>query len=473
MSNSSPEPSTVESDALRGAFQAWHDEATPTVQGDLTRYLGVYATDQWHLASDGNYRRGPVAEHVWRPDAINELQALASYTALHDAVAASSELGRLMGQLVGTALGLSSMNLWMLATAVLPSPDDLANDTDTSSFDTRYQRMLEQAIAQEAEYEVLYLLQGVSLGDDSLELEPDLKLQRLTPEEVSLALRSGLLTHPFASLGVYQLQDGAAFALKRTWRLPRIIGGGLTQAQRDEVRELSDPRGLGAQLTQCLSLLSSDSIFVTGTMTRRIDTDFTTFAGATSFRALPVPMLGGAWLRLDSAQSADLQELWKRLRDEYFSRNKALALAVRRLGFATQRDRPEDRLIDVLIAAEAFYLTDAAGDTKDRGELKYRLALRAAVWSDGTIDNWSRREVFAQVKCGYDLRSIAVHGGEPKPRDVKVRGERATLVEAVHATEDIVRGALRKAIMQTTAGNRLIIPWEDLVLPDETASSGS
>lgn len=469
MSNGCPEPSAVEFDELRPAFNAWHDLAVAVVQRDLTRFLGAYTADQWHLADDGYYRRGPVTEHVWAPAGISELEGLSSYATLREAVAGSSEFGPLMGALVGTPLGLSSVNLWGLAMAALPSPDDLASGADTSSFNARYQYLLEQLTAREAEYKVLYFLQGVSFEGDRLELEPDLALERLTPAEVSSALASGLLKNPFTSFGVYQLQASAAFALKKTWRLPRIFGGELTQAQRDEVKELSDPKELGPQLIQCLSLLSGDSVFVTGTLTKRIDTDFTMFANMTSFRALPVPVPGAAWLQLDGLKAARLQELWKRLRDESFSQNRALALAVRRLGFATQRDRLEDRLIDVLIAAEAFYLTDAAGDAKDRGELKYRLALRAAVWSDGTIDSWNRREVFAQMKCGYDLRSIAVHGGEPKPRDMKVNGELATLAEVVQATQDIVRGALHKAILQITPGRRLVIPWEDLVLPDGTA----
>jgi hypothetical protein len=130
----------------------------------------------------------------------------------------------------------------------------------------------------------------------------------------------------------------------------------------------------------------------------------------------------------------------------------------------------EDRLIDVFVAAEALYLTDI-GDTKDRSGMRYRLALRAALWLDGDPPGWSQRQVFRQMKVGYDVRSAIVHGGSPDPRDLRVKGQRAPLDEVVEACETIVKGGLRRAFRQMTATRRPFrVQWEDdLIFSDEHA----
>jgi Apea-like HEPN len=231
-----------------------------------------------------------------------------------------------------------------------------------------------------------------------------------------------------------------------------------------KVQDLSED---SEQLLQSLSLLTSERISITGQSTFREDSDFTAFGKATWFRAHPAPRpFTGPGYTVNAAGCQELQNIWTLAHNESVPQNKALALALRRLGFATRHDRPEDRLLDIFIASEAFYLTDSAGDAKDRGELKYRLALRAAVWSEGTLDDWSKRQVFQHMRRGYDVRSTIAHGGEPKPTDLKVKDDRVDLRTFVHTTEEIVRAALYKSLRQASGtGTRLVIPWDDLILP--------
>jgi hypothetical protein len=58
-----------------------------------------------------------------------------------------------------------------------------------------------------------------------------------------------------------------------------------------------------------------------------------------------------------------------------------LANAVRRFSYACERDRPDDRLVDLMIAAESLFLGGESGPG-NRGELSYRLSLRAAFFID-------------------------------------------------------------------------------------------
>ena len=67
-----------------------------------------------------------------------------------------------------------------------------------------------------------------------------------------------------------------------------------------------------------------------------------------------------------------------------------------------------DAHIDTRIALETLYLTDT-GDERDRGELRFRVALRGA-WHSGD-DPECRREIFATLRKAYDRGSIVVHTG--------------------------------------------------------------
>lgn len=81
----------------------------------------------------------------------------------------------------------------------------------------------------------------------------------------------------------------------------------------------------------------------------------------------------------------------------------AIANVIRRLYYARTRIRPEDQLLDVIIAAETLYGGDG------RSEKTYRLAVSAALLADASSNE--RAGIYKEFKDAYDLRSEIVHGG--------------------------------------------------------------
>jgi hypothetical protein len=149
---------------------------------------------------------------------------------------------------------------------------------------------------------------------------------------------------------------------------------------------------------------------------------------------------------MSNAESVELGKVWPLLRHPgLLRRNKGLALALRRLSYQAQRERPEDELLDTMIAAEALYLSDM-GKAADRGELRYRLALRAALWSELEPTGFTKREVLGIMKSAYDARSAIAHGGTPKPDDMKMRGEKVPLAHLAKAAKSITTAGCRKAL---------------------------
>jgi hypothetical protein len=68
----------------------------------------------------------------------------------------------MMGQPVGTGMGLSQFSLWQLAGAALPPASEIASRTPSVSFEDRYAELMRQMLQTEATYETVCFLQGVS-----------------------------------------------------------------------------------------------------------------------------------------------------------------------------------------------------------------------------------------------------------------------------------------------------------------------
>jgi hypothetical protein len=141
-------------------------------------------------------------------------------------------------------------------------------------------------------------------------------------------------------------------------------------------------------------------------------------------------------------------------------RDKALGNALRRFSYAGERTRrADDRLVDLMIVAEALFLSES-GDPESRGELQYRLALRAAFFLT-KIAGSQRRYIFELVKRAYKARSSLVHGDTVDT--VKLpNGKEIRLEEFADAMEDLMRSAVKKRVAIATEGRKM--DWESLIL---------
>jgi len=89
--------------------------------------------------------------------------------------------------------------------------------------------------------------------------------------------------------------------------------------------------------------------------------------------------------------------------------------ALRRFGYAAERTLPEEEIVDLMIAAESLFLSDIG--KRDRGELRHRLAMRAAALRGLTADE--RMQMSKVMRNAYDARSVIVHGGIPSENELR------------------------------------------------------
>jgi len=252
----------------------------------------------------------------------------------------------------------------------------------------------------------------------------------------------------------FEASDSNSFALKKRVRVPVIV--------RESGRQGASPDLSAAQpfinllqtfedvvtLQQCFALMTDERIQVSSILMAAREGGFLGSDTGTQNQTISLNWRPDSGLIFGASRCVDLRRIWRILHGDALLGDKALGLALRRLSFATQRTMPEDRLLDVFIAAEAFYRKEA-DERRDRGgSTGLRVAERAATWSEGTLPGWSRDEVFQQMRSGYRARNAVAHGDGPKADNLKVMGKQASLDEVVRATEGIVRSGLYKAIQQ-------------------------
>jgi len=136
-------------------------------------------------------------------------------------------------------------------------------------------------------------------------------------------------------------------------------------------------------------------------------------------------------------------DLWRKYREIDFSQDKALNIAIKRYNDSFVRREIEDRIIDLMIAFEAFFLTK-----DEKMELTFKLALRTAIFFGGV----DRENLFEFMKKAYSARSEIVHGIKPIDKIKVKKGintkefDEYTLQEFLNKLEEIFRECLLKYI---------------------------
>ncbi|HEX7402246.1 MAG TPA: hypothetical protein VF369_08715 [candidate division Zixibacteria bacterium] len=110
-----------------------------------------------------------------------------------------------------------------------------------------------------------------------------------------------------------------------------------------------------------------------------------------------------------------------------------IELALDRFNYAYDRKRPEDKLIDYMIAFETLYLKK-----EDEGEYGYRMSMRVASLLGKIPDE--RKQIFLDLKKAYRLRSKIVHGSK------KIDNNKLISVHKVSKIEQHLRRSIQEFI---------------------------
>ncbi|MCH1886194.1 HEPN domain-containing protein [Leptospira interrogans] len=136
-------------------------------------------------------------------------------------------------------------------------------------------------------------------------------------------------------------------------------------------------------------------------------------------------------------------------------------MALRRFADGTLRPNLEDQIIDLLISAEAIYLSSGGSD---QGELNIDWRIGRALFLER--DPKKQKEIFDFMKKAYDIRSKFVHGSGSKisfPK--KEDGKKMNLHEFEERTREIMKRAIFEVfdLAYQSKDSKFSINWNELL----------
>jgi hypothetical protein len=286
-------------------------------------------------------------------------------------------------------------------------------------------------------------------------LEPNLIIDALSEAEVAVAVGFG---GGLKSLSVDERTVARTFAIKTTFESRLFVAGvpAADEPHEQATREEAESRAS--------ALLRALQVFKRGRVSASATFQYTARFGAETSPVQGSVGPGFGWHAAEPYVLVDdevtgFREFWLAFKEIHA--RSVISSALRRFNFAADRALPDDEIVDLMIAAEALFLQEI--DERYRGELSYRLALRAASFLGKTLQE--RLRLFKFMRRAYNARSVVVHGGVHRGDDLKrLDGTPATVHEFADDLEDVVRDALRLAIRAIADGEAFPPAWEELAL---------
>lgn len=265
-----------------------------------------------------------------------------------------------------------------------------------------------------------------------IELDDDLSIEKLSKKDISYLLNQGIpLGH---SVNADRADLPFPYAIFRRWKSRKTFGENSNATGESDLE-------IVPQTIAFLQLFKYGTLHPVTTVRR--SSGF--FSSGTAFSLGHFrPGLRSSY-RLTGNEMEAFRTFWK---DLYSARNRIpgnLKLALRRYSLSDLRPNIEDSMVDLLIAAEAIFLTDSDA------ELSYRLSHRAAHFLSPT-DRSKQREIFTKMKKAYEVRSKIVHGTEIKNLKLPIKkdGNRMMMWEFYEET----RGLIRESLIQMLSEQR-------------------
>lgn len=329
-------------------------------------------------------------------------------------------------------------------------------DFDANHFESEYTRFEGVYYCSDIVYEVIAPLPGISIAR-SLRLSDDLEITSVPLEEFDRTARkmkgrsSG---HPF--------HDNVCI-VRTECRLPKVVGDDHApnpQAREEDLRTQRAVHDRIEEVVNALRVAGIESAYSSAIIHRPSKWAFDQdrfFRGRFQPDLFYVSNLEDQWL-------AGFEQFWQSFQTAATKKRRFLDVAIRRFGYAHERQRAEDRIIDLMISAESLFFSDYNKDNYI-GEIRYRLSLRAALFL--ASDPESQRTVFRWMRDAYDLRSKLAHGGDVSSTTLPKRsdGTKVDIEVFVGAIQTYIRLAIVKAIhlVNDPSAPKYLVEWDELV----------
>jgi hypothetical protein len=288
-------------------------------------------------------------------------------------------------------------------------------------------------------------------------LATGLEIDVLNDEEVAAALALGA---GLKGLSLDERMVSATFGIRSFFESRLYVGGVPPTESEQEMAVRDQARERAERVLLALRLFKAGRVSSSGTFECVISVGDAVSPASGSFGWSFGWHAGDPYV-LKAQDYEPFRKLWSEL--EKVHERPVLAGALRRFTFAVDRLLPEDKIVDLLIAAESLFFSDIS--KKDRGEYRFRLSTRVALLLGET--RGERMQIAKFMRHAYDARSGIVHGGDPGEKNLRaLNGDRASATECASVLEELLRRALQVAISRLADGEKFPPKWDELMFAD-------
>jgi len=268
------------------------------------------------------------------------------------------------------------------------------------------------------EFTIAGRLHGVNLEIDLIELEPNISLIRLNENDINE--RQPLINDLFSISSIPTIRDysdsNVEIRIKKSYKIVPNIEGSYFDTNNEAESDLQ---------LKLDNVVKAIKLYHPG-----------------NYQIYPMSVCSPLMFGIESAQSrtsepraisafnnvifsnADIDSLRKTfyIVRESMSDDNVLKRSFLRFLIGIDEPRPEERLVDFVIAWESLLLT--VNGTDNHSELNYRFSLNGASVSvavNNTLDFDSFKNAFNLMKGAYDIRSTIVHGGDKEAISKKIK----------------------------------------------------
>jgi hypothetical protein len=282
-----------------------------------------------------------------------ELEGLPEYKECLEILTADVTIAGQINVLAGTPSGIRSRT--QTAKGLMGRLLDLGlvgggYSFNAEHFEREYAVFEEAYYSSEILYEAIAPLQGLMINR-SVQLSADLEISKLTEEELSPAdpyKRTAVSGDPWRE---------KLCAVRTRYGVPKVVGDdediNQEEAEKDRAKQVEVNNRIDQVIT-ALRLSGIENVYTPAIIHR---TSQWTFGQDRSFPGRFQPEIFYS-NQLENQWVESFALFWKTLQCQGVKDRKFLDIAIRRFGYAHERHRIEDKIVDLLIAAEALFLSD-------------------------------------------------------------------------------------------------------------------
>lgn len=285
-----------------------------------------------------------------------------------------------------------------------------------------FERMVDFFNKSKLKFYAFAPLEGFSSEVDEIELDKNLRIIRLSKEELSELFKVGRDVS-ISQDRIFRFR----FILACEYETSKIIG---EENSKPKILPSQEIKKIFDNVISALRLFKKGVVGYNLIQTKPLGwypiMSTSTISGILTYH----PYFGH--YKLEKYEIEDFKILLKKI-------EKApdfLTIPINRFNFANERERPEDKLIDYIIAFESLF-------TKEPQELSYRLSIRVSFFMGKSHKD--RKKIFTLIKKAYDLRSKIVHGMN-YDKNVEVNGENIPIQDFVSRIEELLRESIKSSL---------------------------